>query len=266
MRVCAVAWLCSVTMSACAVGSNVDGRSANAITFGEADGNAHPNVGALMTTYRDGSPGFVQMCTGTLIAPRVFLTASHCTSYLEETGREAWVTFSASLSDPAAKFIHGTMFTHPEYRARQDDPHDIAVIVLDKKVTGITPAAIVPEGFYSALSAAELQARTWTNVGYGLGNRLVGGGEPTFEEPDYRQRSTSSFFSIQGAWLRLSQNPSLGDGGTCFGDSGGPNFDDPTGFLGAITITGDTSCRSTNVDYRLDTPSARAFLGQFIEL
>ena len=32
------------------------------------------------------------------------------------------------------------------------------------------------------------------------------------------------------------------------------------------TITGDTPCRSTNVDYRLDTPSARAFLGRFVTL
>jgi len=36
--------------------------------------------------------------------------------------------------------------------------------------------------------------------------------------------------------------------------------------VAAITITGDAVCRSTNVDYRLDTPSARAFLGQFVAL
>ncbi len=29
---------------------------------------------------------------------------------------------------------------------------------------------------------------------------------------------------------------------------------------------GDSTCRATNVDYRLDTPSARAFLGQFVDL
>jgi hypothetical protein len=52
---------------------------------------------------------------------------------------------------------------------------------------------------------------------------------------------------------------------TWSGDSGGPQF------LGAgatetttqvsITITGDVFCFATNVDYRLDTPQARAFLG-----
>ncbi|MDX6730390.1 MAG: hypothetical protein QOC54_338, partial [Baekduia sp.] len=32
------------------------------------------------------------------------------------------------------------------------------------------------------------------------------------------------------------------------------------------TITGDYVCRSTNVDYRLDTPSARAFLKSYVAL
>jgi len=36
--------------------------------------------------------------------------------------------------------------------------------------------------------------------------------------------------------------------------------------LAAATVTGDSNCRSTNVDYRLDTETARAFLGQFVSL
>jgi hypothetical protein len=72
----------------------------------------------------------------------------------------------------------------------------------------------------------------------------------------------SSFNSLNRGYIRLSQNPSTGNGGTCFGDSGGPNFlaVNSQQILAAITITGDTVCRSTNVDYRLDTASAQAFL------
>jgi hypothetical protein len=66
--------------------------------------------------------------------------------------------------------------------------------------------------------------------------------------------------------LRLSQNPSTGDGGTCYGDSGGPNFLGDSQVIASITITGDIPCRSRNVTYRLDTLSARAFLGQFVTL
>jgi hypothetical protein len=36
--------------------------------------------------------------------------------------------------------------------------------------------------------------------------------------------------------------------------------------VAATTITGDLMCRATNVDYRMDTPSARAFLGQYVTL
>jgi len=65
-------------------------------------------------------------------------------------------------------------------------------------------------------------------------------------------------------------NPTLGDGGTCYGDSGGPNFlgagATETNTLAATTITGDFMCRATNVVYRLDTESARSFLGQYVDL
>src|SRR3989454_1834851 len=39
-----------------------------------------------------------------------------------------------------------------------------------------------------------------------------------------RQISTSSFRNLHDAWLYMSQNNHHGDGGTCFGDSGGPTF------------------------------------------
>jgi hypothetical protein len=76
--------------------------------------------------------------------------------------------------------------------------------------------------------------------------------------------------AVTPAWLRLSMNSAKGDGGTCYGDSGGPNFlgagSSETDIVAATTITGDMPCRATNVDYRLDTPSARAFLAAYITL
>jgi hypothetical protein len=78
--------------------------------------------------------------------------------------------------------------------------------------------------------------------------------------------ATGTLNATNNTWLRISMNPSTGNGGTCYGDSGGPNFLGTTQVIAAITITGDSVCRSTNVDYRLDTPSARAFLGQYVTL
>jgi hypothetical protein len=86
--------------------------------------------------------------------------------------------------------------------------------------------------------------------------------------PEPRQYASSGFNALSPGYLRLSQNPSHDDGGTCFGDSGGPNFLSVNGrlVLAATTVTGDPNCRSTNVDYRLDTETARGFLGQYVSL
>jgi hypothetical protein len=78
--------------------------------------------------------------------------------------------------------------------------------------------------------------------------------------------ATGTLNSTNKTLLRISMNPSLGNGGTCYGDSGGPNFLGTTDIVAAITITGDAICRSTNVDYRMDTASARAFLAGFVAL
>jgi hypothetical protein len=65
-------------------------------------------------------------------------------------------------------------------------------------------------------------------------------------------------------------NPAKGDAGTCYGDSGGPNFlgagAGETSIVAATTITGDSMCRATNVTYRLDTASARSFLKTYVTL
>jgi V8-like Glu-specific endopeptidase len=67
---------------------------ARAITFGQLDTtNRYPHVGAMVAEF-DGQKDLV--CSGTLIAPSVFLTASHCTAFLESIGTPAhdvWVTF-----------------------------------------------------------------------------------------------------------------------------------------------------------------------------
>src|ERR1051326_5131016 len=88
-------------------------------------------------------------------------------------------------------------------------------------------------------------------------------GVPFFQDinPVPRMFSFSSFNALNGGYLRLSQNPSTGNGGTCFGDSGGPNFFtvDNQQLLVSIPITGDSVCRATNTVYRLDIPTAQSF-------
>jgi hypothetical protein len=108
----------------------------------------------------------------------------------------------------------------------------------------------------------------FTSVGYGTLSAQNGPGGQTFPIDDARRYAVGTLNSITASWLRISQNASTGNGGTCYGDSGGPNFlgagATETNVIAATTITGDTACRSTNVDYRLDTASARSFLSGYV--
>jgi secreted trypsin-like serine protease len=229
---------------------------ASAITNGTADGNAHPNVGGLVasTQYPDGTWIY---CSGTLISPTVVLTAAHCA----EDGERVGVTFDTAYQE-GDKVYYGTFYADPLYNQSQSDPHDIAVVVLDKPVRGITPAELPTANSLSNLSGSQ----QFTSVGYGAYEVTKGPGGHQYLYNDVRMVATGTLNSTNASWLRISMNPSTGNGGTCYGDSGGPNFLGSTDIIAAITITGDAVCRSTNVVYRLDTESARAFLGQYVTL
>jgi trypsin len=235
--------------------------TASAVVYGEPDGNGHPNVGALLApqAYSDGTWA---SCSGTLISPTVFLTAAHCDWGLSRMA----VTFDSTYDAKTGTAQWGTWHADPRFRGAQGDPYDIAVVVLDKPVKGIAPARLPTAGSLSNLSSNQ----GFTSVGYGAQSVTIEHG-PTFHYADIRYVATSdTLFAINKAWLRISMNPTLGDGGTCYGDSGGPNFlgagSSETIVVAATTITGDFMCRATNVVYRLDTASARSFLARFVSL
>jgi secreted trypsin-like serine protease len=227
-----------------------------AITDGIVDGNAHPNVGGLVAAeaYSDGTWIY---CSGTLISPTIFLTAAHC----GEDGERVRVTFDTAYVD-GDKVYTGTFEADPLYTWKQSDPHDIAVVVFDKAVKGITPALLPEAGSLSNLSGSQ----KFTSVGYGAYEVTNSPGGHQYLYNDVRMVATGTLNSINSAWLRISMNPARGDGGTCYGDSGGPNFLGTTDIIAAITITGDAVCRSTNVVYRLDTEAARTFLANYVTL
>jgi secreted trypsin-like serine protease len=227
-----------------------------AITDGTPDGNRHPNVGGLAspTQYSDGTWLY---CSGTLISPTVFLTAAHC----GEDGEQVGVTFDSAYV-ARDKVYTGTFEADPLYNQSQSDPHDIAVVVFDKAVRGLAAAQLPEAGSLSGLTSDQ----RFTSVGYGAYEVPNEPGGHRYLYDDVRMVATGTLNAITPSWLRISMNPSTGNGGTCYGDSGGPNFLGTTDIVAATTITGDAVCRSTNVDYRLDTESARAFLGQYVEL
>jgi secreted trypsin-like serine protease len=241
-----------ICTAAAAAAVLVPAAPAAAITNGAPDGSGHPNVGGLVaaTPYSDGTSIY---CSGTLIAPSVFVTAAHCAE-----GDRVRVTFDPAyeIGDPV---YAGTFHSDPAYNGAQSDPHDIAVVVLDK-APKITPARLPTADSLSGLSGDQ----KFTSVGYGA--YAVTSGPHEFLYDDVRGVAVGTLNSINTSWLRISMNASHGDGGTCYGDSGGPNFLGASNTLAATTITGDAVCKSTNVTYRLDTASARGFLDDYVTL
>jgi secreted trypsin-like serine protease len=246
---------------------------APAITFGTVDGGRHPNVGALLADYDPDSPGPDLLCTGTLIARRVFLTAAHCTAFLAGEGiTRVWVTFAPAYDDDStsmAGLFGGSYVTHPEFGSGgQSDTHDIAVVQLDQS-TGLTPARLPAAGLLDGLRARhQLDDQTFTAVGYGTVREDKRAGPHALFFDGIRRFALQHSLNLENSWLLLSMQPSTGNGGTCFGDSGGPHFLGGVSgdLIASITITGDAQCRATDKTYRVDTPAARAFLDDFVAL
>jgi V8-like Glu-specific endopeptidase len=198
-------------------------------------------------------------CSGTLISPSVFLTAAH----RGDDGSTVYVTFDSTYTSKS-KLYTGTFYSNALYPGPQDDPYDIAVVVFDKPIRGIEPAQLPTLGQFDQVD----KNQQFTAVAHGGQEAVNGPGGQVIGYLDTREYAVSTFNAVGPSYLRLSQNPATGNGGTCYGDSGGPNFlgagSTETNIIAGITITGDALCKSTNVIYRLDTESARDFLNQYV--
>jgi V8-like Glu-specific endopeptidase len=229
-------------LSIAGVAALVVAAPAFAVTGGTLDGSAHPAVGLLLA---DRGNGLEPDCSGSLVSPTVFVTAAHCTGDLPSN--RISLTFDTHYVAGTSPLLSGTAYADPQWGLVKGDSHDLAVVVLDKAVRGVTPYALPKAG---ALASAT-SSQTFTNVGYGYVDR-------TFVFDGYRRWSTSSFTNVTATELRLSDKP----GGVCFGDSGGPRL------LGnvevAVTSTGNDNCTGQSISYRLDTSAARAFLSRFV--
>lgn len=235
---------------------------ASAITSnGFPDNGQHPNVGAIMVPAPTGV-GFLERCSGTLVSPTIFLTASHCTARSEADPRPEFITFDETDVQPfPSSLIPATPRTNPAYRGGAKD--DVSVMKLSEAVTTIAPAALPPLGYLNTIPFA--QSTRLTVVGYGTSEKLKG--EPEFPFEGDRWYGIGGFNALTTDLLKMSQNQAHDGSGACYGDSGGPTFfgaapNDGDVVL-AVTSTGDFPCYSTNVAARTDTPSARAFLLTF---
>jgi secreted trypsin-like serine protease len=240
---------------------------AQAITFGQPDDDGHPNVGAMIVQEQNGL--LYLYCSGTLIAPDVFLTAAHCTAAAaahDVDPNDVFVTFDPVLDENPA--LHrGTYYLNPNYGHDRYDENDVAVIILNEPIEDITPAVLPPAGLLTDMKKAkELKGQQFVTVGYGTLRDDKTGGPHALDGYGERYYAEQTFQALKPYWLQISMNPSTGSGGTCYGDSGGPHFLGDSNMIVSLTVTGDTFCRATDLTYRLDTDSARSYLSEFVDL
>ena len=258
----------NVVVLACAVAA-ILATTAQAITFGQPDGNRHPNVGALVADWNEESPGPDEFCTGTLVSPTLLLTAAHCMVDWPE-GTQFWVSFDPVYDENAASpsgLVPVSSFTVHEDFAQPGggaDAHDIAIVTLAAPQSA-APAELPELGLLDTLSQQQLRELGFTTVGYGIVRTSKKRGPHGFIDETTRMVAQQTLLSLQPTWLELNMNPSTGSGGTCYGDSGGPHFlgGMESNLIVSLTVTGDAMCRATDKTYRLDTSSAQEFLSRF---
>ena len=231
---------------------------AAAITNGEPDGEGHPNVG-LMIADIDGEPQW--RCTGTLVAPRVFLTAGHCVGD-GATGARVWfdtdMTENQEYPYGGETSIEGLPVPHPDYEWGLSDPHDVGVVILDEPVdlalaTLPSPDLLAQLKKDRVLAGGYEEGVFFRSVGYG--GTLESWPPPVLEYVKIRRVSESEYVALTKDTLHLSQKAVFDESGSCFGDSGGPVFYvDAEGneTIAAVTSSGDAQCVATGLNYRID--------------
>jgi hypothetical protein len=241
--------------------------SAGAVTYGTVDGSLHPYVGGLVEQDPESIWFGTPYCSGSLISPTVFVTAAHCGGY-----DRAQVSFDSTI-EPGSQVVWGTWYQHPGYYGGSDNPLDVAVVVLDKPVKGTT-ARVAPLGLLDEMKAAGTlnQGTAFTSVGYGAQETKPPHGWGLPGSPltylDTREWAVGYFNALGKGYLTISQNIASGSGGTCYGDSGGPQFlgGPDSNLQVSVTVTGDVFCKSTNKVQRLDIFAVQSWLSQFVDL
>lgn len=232
--------------------------TAMAITDGEPDGNGHPYVGLMVA--QDGSGAPMWRCSGTLISPTVFLTAGHCTDGAAHA--EIWFDADVQSGVPANGYpfggdVGGTPYTHPDYDANAFFLNDLGVVVLD------SPVFMSEYGELPGLNQLDALAKkrgkqdvTFTAVGYGLQKSFPTAADWQTQQQKIRMVAHPKLVQINGGIvgdfsLLLSNNANTG--GTCFGDSGGPNFIGDSNVIAGVTSFGmNGTCAGTGGVYRVD--------------
>jgi hypothetical protein len=261
---------------------------AGGIVGGALDGDRHPNVGVMVAIdVRPRGHIAIYTCSGTLVAPAVYLTASHCLperlSFAQELVEEGLeidelrVSFASEhamgedLLGPFPEFAPyvevDSWAINPDYPVKTDRgataesiANDYALVYLDRSAAsvfpGVTPAALPPAGYLDRVAK-----RDYVLVGYGtykvvppVTDELLFDGSRRWAAAR-QSKLTSTYMELRGSPLSNSSEES---GVSCPGDSGGAIFHGS--YLVGVISAGDFLCQKYSLGPRLDGAQFRGFL------
>lgn len=248
--------------------------SVGAITDGELDGEGHPHV-VLLLMEVGGAPAF--RCSGTLLSATVLLTAGHCTNaypgspytgmrVFTESDVQAGIGTTNNYPFAGPNSVEAVAWAaHPLYETAPFYFHDVGVVILEEPGVVLDEYGVLPS--VDQLDELTPGKKSWfTAVGYGL-QRI----NPVFVEAE-RVRMVAYPHLIQinvpgftGDFsMLLSNNHSTG--GTCFGDSGGPNFLYDTNIVAGVTSFGiNGNCAGTGGVFRMDRQDVLEFVNSYLD-
>ena len=227
------------------------GESTGAIVGGTPT-TGYPAVALLYSEFSETDGA--QLCTGTLITPRVILTAAHCVEFPDGAPRQYVAYFGSTVvsdSDPnrlGANNVTKYEF-HPEWDINNlEGGHDVGLVLLEQDASGIEPML---------LNGKALDQHIGEPV------HLVGWGRTNGTGEDFGIKR-EAMTTLQAADPLVMQYGSA-SANTCQGDSGGPNFMtiDGVEVIAGITSYGNVGCDQVGFGTRVDA-FADSFITQFV--
>jgi V8-like Glu-specific endopeptidase len=241
-----------------------------AVTDGEPDGEGHPHV-VLLLMEVDGAPAF--RCSATLISPTFVLTAGHCAGAPGEfSGMRVFTESDVQNGDNNYPFAGPNSVeairwaAHPLYPTAPFFVHDVGMVELAEPIYldeyGQLPAV---DSLDKLKTKRGTQNQSFTSVGYGLQQInpvfVVSQRVRMVATPHLIQINVPGFTGDFS--LLLSNNHSTG--GTCFGDSGGPNFLGDSNIVAGVTSFGiNGNCAGTGGVFRMDRQNVQDFVNDFM--
>jgi hypothetical protein len=248
--------------------------SASAVIGGTTDtANRFANVGVLQLHVGD---QWFDFCSATLVAPNIVMSAAHCTDFLVDVGEDGFgpadlrISFDPEGDAPYSTVDHivvhpawasaGPCFGNSKYNCLSPGHEDVALVFLDAPVASITPARVADAGYLDSL---DLTHETFTAVGYGTDAFIKGSAASpkavtVFDGiRSYRDVTAITEHDLfPDRYLKITQS-------VCFGDSGGPLFHNGT-VVALNTWTFSYRCDGPNLEYRVDSAPAQAFLDAYL--